>query len=149
MHNRTTQSVLCCCLALLPLAVQAAPPKQAVSATTRQAITEYGQGQYRSALAKFNTTKGKDASSRYYAALCEQNLNMMTDAKADYEWVSTYGKDPLASYSRSALANLGQLQSHAGSSTPSSSSGYHSPYAGKKVFNPDAPSQIEKILTPH
>src|SRR6187551_1861570 len=78
--------------------------------TAQEAINDYNTGKYLSCLQKLQALNLKNnATSHYYIALCAQNLNRMTEAKAEYNWVITYGTEPLKSYAQKGLANLDKL----------------------------------------
>lgn len=116
-----------------------------------EAIADYNRGQYRSALQRFNQVKKEvpgDVTARYYAALCEQNLNLMTDARADYEWVARYGGEPLRSYALRGLATVSKMGGSAGYS--SSQRGAAPPPAGATFpgggGRPTSQAKVKKIL---
>jgi thioredoxin 1 len=117
MKNRTSKILFSCSLLVLPTMAQPALQAQAAPAGS-SAIADYSRGNYRSALGKFNQGKARDANSRYYAALCEQNLNLITEARSDYTWVSTYGPEPLRTYARTGLTNLSKLSRRPVSTPP-------------------------------
>jgi len=78
--------------------------------TAQEAINDYNAGKYLSCLQKLQALNLKNnATAHYYIALCAQNLNRMTEAKAEYNWVISNGAEPLRGYAQKGLANLDKL----------------------------------------
>jgi thiol-disulfide isomerase/thioredoxin len=81
----------------------------AAGTALQDAITDYNHGQYAVGLRKFLALERQASSStmaHYYAALCEQNLNQTSEAKAEYEWISANGNATMKSYAQTGIENL-------------------------------------------
>jgi thioredoxin 1 len=140
MSSLFAKILLSLCLVALPVEALAAP-------SMAEAVAEYSHGQYRSALLQFNQLKKltpNNVQVRYYAALCEQNLNLKTEARSDYEWVLSHGGEPLRSYAQRGLATIAKLGGGSGSSQTAmlSAEPEAAPTAGKAA--PKA--KVKKIL---
>ena len=113
---------------LVVLALTVSSASAAVN-VLQQGITDYNHAQYAVGLKKFLIVEKQGpansiAMAHYYAALCEQNLNQTSEAKAEYEWLLAYGNPMLKGYAQTGLENLGRRASSrvAASSTPAASS---------------------------
>lgn len=95
----------------------------------QQAVLEYNQGHYTSALSEFQTFKRaypNNALVRYYLALCHQALNHIDEAKAEYEWVGANAPADLAGKAKMGLSRLSGVRTSvafSGSSGAAASSG--------------------------
>lgn len=109
------------------------------------AVAEYKSGQYAKALKDFSVFKAaspNNALTRYYLALCHQALNHKSEAKAEYQWVSTYGDPTLRSHAAKGLAQLGAMSASSGLPTPAVTS------TGGPTAKPAAqtPSKVKKVI---
>ncbi|MBS1955050.1 MAG: thioredoxin family protein [Cyanobacteria bacterium SZAS-4] len=111
-----TRPIFCSILALVSAVIVGS---FAIAAPTAQeAINDYNSGKYLSCLQKLQALNLKNnATAHYYIALCAQNLNRMTEAKAEYNWVISNGQEPLRSYAQKGLANLDKLHTSGPSTT--------------------------------
>ncbi|CAN5267283.1 hypothetical protein BH10CYA1_BH10CYA1_36420 [soil metagenome] len=139
--NRTR---LCSCIALVSAFVVGS---SAVAAPTAQeAINDYNSGKYLSCLQKLQALNLKNnATSHYYIALCAQNLNRMTEAKAEYNWVITYGTEPLRSYAQKGLSNLDKLHAFTPSAPVTAAPVEHQP-AKTAVATTGGSGAVKKII---
>lgn len=132
-------------LILATVFLLSALPAQSAS-TFKQAVELYNAGKYAQALQEFNTWKAKspnNALTRYYLALCHQAMNHKTEARAEYQWVSSYGDPTLKGHAAKGLAQLGAMStSYSGaSSAPVVASGGQTAAPAAP-----APSKVKKIL---
>jgi thiol-disulfide isomerase/thioredoxin len=105
------KSVLCCLIAVI---TSACGSRALAAPSAQEAIADYNQGKYLSCLQKLQALNLKNnPTAHYYIALCAQNLNRITEAKAEYTWVVTYSGEPLRGYAQKGLANLDKLRSSA------------------------------------
>lgn len=104
-----TTSTLCFAFSsvILGTSVLAASPAQ-------EAINDYNAGKYLSCLQKLKALNlTTNATAHYYIALCAQNLNRMTEAKAEYNWVISNGREPLRGYAQRGLATIDKIRTSA------------------------------------
>lgn len=82
--------------------------------SAQEAINDYNAGRYLACLQKLQALNLKtNATAHYYIALCAQNLNRMTEAKAEYNWVIANGTEPLRSYAQRGLATIDKIRTSA------------------------------------
>jgi tetratricopeptide (TPR) repeat protein len=113
--------------------------------TFKEAVSDYNAGKYALALQQFNAWKAKspnNALTRYYLALCHQALNHKTEARAEYQWVSSYGDPTLKSHAAKGLAQLGVMSAGSGSSSAPAvtNPGQNAPPVAS------GPSRVKRIL---
>ena len=90
------------------------PAAQAVE-SAQAAIAEYNSGHYPAALSQFLALEKQypnNAMAHYYTGLCRQAMGQISEAKAEYQWVSTHDQGKLKQYAAAGLANLGKAGSH-------------------------------------
>jgi tetratricopeptide (TPR) repeat protein len=91
--------------------------------TFEQAVHEYNSGRHARALSelkKYEASYPNNTLVHYYIALCEQALNHLPQAKAEYQWVVTNGDAKLRAQAAAGFAQLSNVRTSAYSS-PSSS----------------------------
>ncbi len=115
-----------------------------------QAVDQYNKGQYRQALAGFNGLKTKypnDTKVHYYLALCHQALNHVADARTEYQWVQSNGRDPaLKAHAGKGLQVLSQMHSSGSSAAnPSPSGGGQLPGGAGPVASGGA-TKVKKVI---
>ncbi|RTL36119.1 MAG: thioredoxin [Candidatus Melainabacteria bacterium] len=82
--------------------------------SAQEAINDYNAGRYLACLQKLQALNLKtNPTAHYYIALCAQNLNRMTEAKAEYNWVIANGAEPLRSYAQRGLATIDKIRTSA------------------------------------
>lgn len=109
----------------------------------KQAVADYNAGHYAQALSAFTAIKAaspNNALTRYYLALCNQAMNRKSEAKAEYQWVSTYGDPTLKSHAAKGLAQLGATSASSGMPTQVSSGG------GPVKAAAAVPTKVKKVL---
>jgi tetratricopeptide (TPR) repeat protein len=89
---------------------------QAVPASFKQAVQEFGQQHYGPAAALFEKADQGgycNDQSHYYLALCYHNLNQTQRAMQHYSWVASYSKNPNMRYqAQVGYAQVAQYASH-------------------------------------
>ncbi|HEY9730871.1 MAG TPA: thioredoxin family protein [Drouetiella sp.] len=114
----------------------------------QDAINDYNSGKYLSCLQKLQALNLKyNATAHYYIALCAQNLNRMTEAKAEYNWVISYGTEPLRSYAQKGLASIDKLgASHGVAASVSAPAPRPAPTATASAAVSSSGGAVKKII---
>jgi hypothetical protein len=97
----------------------------AQAATAQEAMAEYNSGHYPAALSQFLVLEKQypaNAMVHYYTGLCRQAMGQISEAKTEYQWVSSHDQGKLKQYAASGLANLDKLGSHSAVAADSSDS---------------------------
>ncbi|MDR3615343.1 MAG: thioredoxin family protein [Candidatus Obscuribacterales bacterium] len=105
-------------LVAMPLAIAAS--------TAQEAMAEYNSGHYPAALSQFVALEKQyptNAMVHYYTGLCRQAMGQISEARTEYQWVSSHDQGKLKQYATSGLANLDKLGSHSDSPASADSAG--------------------------
>jgi hypothetical protein len=89
----------------------------------QQCVQEYNNGRHAQALSEFKKYEASYPNNslvHYYIALCEQALNHLPQAKAEYQWVAQNGDAKLKAQAAAGLAQLSNVSTSSGSSSSSS-----------------------------
>lgn len=100
-----------------------------------QAVANYRAGRYSQALVQLESLNQSDPLVHYYMGLCYHNLNQVSRALQEYQWVAQAARDPaLRQNAQLGMQQLSQYQSHRtyagqgnvyhGSASSAASSGY-------------------------
>ncbi|MDR3612065.1 MAG: thioredoxin domain-containing protein [Candidatus Obscuribacterales bacterium] len=107
----------------LLLGVLAVRPGETQPVSFNRAVQDYKDGKYSLALSElesYKTAYPNNALVHYYIALCQQSLNHIDRAKAEFEWVAVRS----GPYKSMAQTGLQQLSgSHANNTTAAASQG--------------------------
>lgn len=108
--------------ALLPLLLCSIVSTKAAPASFDDGVKAYNSRQYRQAISSFTQAASQspaDPMIRYYMGLSYQGLNQMTQAKQQFEYVSTCRANPaLAGQAQAALQNLSRYKTTVAGSPP-------------------------------
>jgi hypothetical protein len=105
-------------LVAMPLAIAAS--------SAQEAMAEYNSGHYPAALSQFVALEKQyptNAMVHYYTGLCRQAMGQISEARTEYQWVSSHDQGKLKQYAASGLANLDKLGSHSDSPASADSTG--------------------------
>src|ERR1700740_2364765 len=103
-------------LALTSALLLAAPAIAGQDAAFTLAKKDFDKGDYEKALNEFRTCEQAhpdNTLTRYYIAVCFQQLGRPEQAKQEYGYVLNYGNDRLRALASVGLSNLQQSGSHA------------------------------------
>lgn len=117
--------------------------------TFKGAVEAYNSGKYAAALQDFKVFKASSPNNvltRYYLALCHQAMNHTSEAREEYQFVSSYGDPTLKSHALKGLAQLGSMRSSSSGTSVAMSGGYSGGSA--KPTTPAAPAatKVKKIF---
>lgn len=136
-------------LILTTLALLLMMPSGLAAPSFNQAVAEYNAGKFPQALSNFNTIKASYPNNpllRYYIAMCHQQMGHISDAKAEYTFVTLHGDSNLVRLASIAINQLSGLGPK--NSAVSVSASNRPPQQGPGAGGPSAPqaSKVKKIL---
>jgi hypothetical protein len=94
--------------------------------SAQEAMAEYNSGHYPVALSQFVALEKQypnNAMVHYYTGLCRQAMGQISEARTEYQWVSSHEQGKLKQYAAAGLANLDKLGNHSASAASTNSAG--------------------------
>jgi tetratricopeptide (TPR) repeat protein len=131
-------------IALMALLVATLNLPCSAQVSFQQAVQLYNSGYHARALTelkKYEASYPNNALVHYYIALCQQELNHLSEAKAEYQLAAQYGDATLKAQASSGLAQLSHISSGFNSASSRSTTIAQTPSASNEH------TKVRKVMT--
>ena len=101
-------------------------PVAEAASSAQEAMAEYNSGHYPASLSQFVALEKQypnNAMVHYYTGLCRQAMGQISEARTEYQWVSSHDQGKLKQYAASGLQNLDKLGNRSASTGNADSAG--------------------------